>query len=318
VSRLAWAPTTWSWRRSQCVPCGAHARARRVFRLTAAVAASQALQADSLYGHAEAETPSAAAALRHEAYTLLPPVLASLERRRVAGTLLFGACLPHEVAWFEGYLSNNACFHGDPESGHDIAGHFVGYAAYLMAAKLILECLSRREMSPTLAYAEGEAHCAFVLRALELLAAPRPLASTPMGVEGTFALTVQSAVENHGLDKSHSFSAQLTAAWRVVQSGAPWRHGLGVSVEQTTADTLARAARAAADSAARGLRLCAAAGCDAREAHAAHFKSCAACRTVVYCCREHQVADWPSHKKACKAASKTAAEAGAGAGGPGR
>ena len=33
-----------------------------------------------------------------------------------------------------------------------------------------------------------------------------------------------------------------------------------------------------------GLRRCALPGCGAREAHPAHFKSCAACRTVVYCC----------------------------------
>ena len=64
-----------------------------------------------------------------------------------------------------------------------------------------------------------------------------------------------------------------------------------------------------------GLRSCALPGCGAREAHPTHFKSCAACRTIVYCCREHQVAGWPSHKKACKAARKAAAaeddEAGA-------
>ena len=70
---------------------------------------------------------------------------------------------------------------------------------------------------------------------------------------------------------------------------------------------------------ASGLRSCALAGCGAREAHPAHFKSCAACRAVVYCCREHQVAGWPAHKKACKAARKAAAAAdvedGAGPGG---
>ena len=58
-----------------------------------------------------------------------------------------------------------------------------------------------------------------------------------------------------------------------------------------------------------GLRTCALPGCGAKEAHPTHFKSCAACRTVVYCCREHQVAGWPSHKKACKAARKAAAAA---------
>ena len=56
------------------------------------------------------------------------------------------------------------------------------------------------------------------------------------------------------------------------------------------------------------LRSCALPGCGAKEAHPAHFKSCAACRTVVYCCREHKVAAWPGHKKACKAARKAQAE----------
>ena len=58
-----------------------------------------------------------------------------------------------------------------------------------------------------------------------------------------------------------------------------------------------------------GLRCCALASCGTREAHPQHFKSCAACLGVVYCCREHQVADWPAHNAACKAARKTAAAA---------
>ena len=71
-----------------------------------------------------------------------------------------------------------------------------------------------------------------------------------------------------------------------------------------------RAVTAAIESsfAAPGLRSCALDGCGASEAHPAHFKSCAACRAVVYCCREHQVAGWPGHKKACKAARKAQEE----------
>ena len=52
------------------------------------------------------------------------------------------------------------------------------------------------------------------------------------------------------------------------------------------------------------VRFCALAGCGAKEAHPAHFKSCSACCTVVYCCQEHNVEDWPAHKAACKAARK--------------
>ena len=64
--------------------------------------------------------------------------------------------------------------------------------------------------------------------------------------------------------------------------------------------------------AAATLRCCALGACGAREVHEAQFKSCAACKAIVYCCREHQAADWPAHKAACKAARKAAAQGGAG------
>ena len=60
-----------------------------------------------------------------------------------------------------------------------------------------------------------------------------------------------------------------------------------------------------------GLRCCALASCGVKEAHPQHFKSCAACRGPVYCCKEHQTADWPRHKAECKAARKATAEAAA-------
>ncbi len=60
------------------------------------------------------------------------------------------------------------------------------------------------------------------------------------------------------------------------------------------------------------LRGCALDACAAREVHTAQFKKCAACKTVVYCCKAHQEAHWPAHKAACKAPRKAAAQGGAG------
>jgi hypothetical protein len=60
------------------------------------------------------------------------------------------------------------------------------------------------------------------------------------------------------------------------------------------------------------LRCCALASCGAKEAHVKHFSHCVACKTVVYCSKEHQVADWARHKAPCKAARKAAAEAATG------
>jgi len=59
------------------------------------------------------------------------------------------------------------------------------------------------------------------------------------------------------------------------------------------------------------LRRC---SCGAKEAHAFQFSLCASCKTVVYCSKTCQLSDWPSHKKACKAARKAVAAEGAAAG----
>ncbi len=111
------------------------------------------------------------------------------------------------------------------------------------------------------------------------------------------------------MDSRHPYGAALTAAWyRLARSGALVRKRIGQGIAQTDADTAARVARAKADAAKLGLHSCGLASCGAREAHASQFKPCAACRTVDYCCKEHQAADWPNHKAACKAARQVKAD----------
>ncbi len=98
-------------------------------------------------------------------------------------------------------------------------------------------------------------------------------------------------------------------AWRRVErSGVLEQRLLGqASLPYNPSKSLgAKQDEVAAEAAARGQHTCALAGCAAKEVHVSQFKKCGACRTVAYCCREHQVADWPSHKAACKAARKAA------------
>jgi hypothetical protein len=72
----------------------------------------------------------------------------------------------------------------------------------------------------------------------------------------------------------------------------------------------AHADQALAAAAASGLlKSCAMVSCGAKEAHVSHFGKCGSCKTVAYCCRDHQLADWQTHKAACKAARKAAAAA---------
>jgi hypothetical protein len=101
--------------------------------------------------------------------------------------------------------------------------------------------------------------------------------------------------------------ARILAAWRRLQSsGVLQRPGIQQGVSLVMADDTRVAANAAATAAAQGLRVCALHTCGAQEVHASNFKRCSACSGVVYCCKEHQVQDWPAHKAACRAARKAA------------
>ena len=103
----------------------------------------------------------------------------------------------------------------------------------------------------------------------------------------------------------HELGRRLLKARQVLQRSKVWpideADAEGVRLEQTEEGFLVSAR---AKDAAVGLKHCALAACGAKEAHASHFSKCGACKTVAYCCREHQVADWPAHKAACKAARR--------------
>ena len=59
-------------------------------------------------------------------------------------------------------------------------------------------------------------------------------------------------------------------------------------------------ARQHAEIAKHGLRDCALPSCSKTEKTVKEFVGCSGCRSVVYCCLEHQVLDWRAHKKACR------------------
>ena len=134
--------------------------------------------------------------------------------------------------------------------------------------------------------------------------------------EADFTDELRSAVAAagaNGLDAR--LVQQLAGAWqRLQRSGVLQARRIEEKIAAHEPDHLAQRAAIQKSLTSPGLRPCALPGCGAREAHPTHFKSCAACRTVVYCCREHQVAGWPSHKKACKAARKAEEDEGGASG----
>ena len=238
---------------------------------------------------------------------LLPPCISTLTRRKEAGTLLAGTCRAAEVAWFRAYEFRITCGLPavDAHAYANAVAAMVGSETYLLAAAVSTRALLfARELQLSFA--------AFVASALDMLAS-LPGEPSPFTTREEFLARMMHKLmldETYRKGLSSFSAATLTDAWgRVERSGVLERRLLGLATKPINpSHTLgAKLAAVAEEGLARGLHTCALAGCAAKEAHVSHFKKCGACRTVAYCCREHQVEDWPSHKAACKAARKAAA-----------
>ena len=168
-----------------------------------------------------------------------------------------------------------------------------------------------RRFSAECSYAQFESFAQHVVHAAEWIQQPRSHAELKIPYEATFANMFRTVIDDdlaaNGLDAR--LVQRLAGAWqRLQRSGV--LEARRIKDEDVKATAPVRALQVAMKKSvnAPDLRRCALPGCAAKEAHPTHFKSCAACRAVVYCCREHQVAGWPAHKKACQAARKAAEE----------
>ena len=290
-----------------------------------AAAAARALGADNLvtvhmllrqsnlngcFSAASADTadPRIRAAKR-DFVTLLSDAVEALERRRVAGTLLDGKCAAAEEAWLASMIeSANAIM---PASEVASLAALVGYEVFLRAASDASRVVSFVVGDFPAACSVLQSFAQHVVHAAELMQQPRRHSDVALPAEADFTKALRDAVaksvaNGHG---AYPLVQQLADALRRLEhSGVLQPRAVEEGIAELAPKKQAFLAAVQKSLTAPGLRTCALPGCGAREAHPAHFKSCAACRTVVYCCREHQVAGWPSHKKACKAARKAQAE----------
>jgi hypothetical protein len=294
------------------------------------VAYLRVAQAGALISSTAAPTMADAAkdeARRAARSVLTPQFMSTLTRRMAACSLLPGSCRPAEVEWFQVFEGHRAL-----QSGRNAevaracgvaAGPTVGFDAYMLAAGFLLSGLDPvRQVTPCDMPREMQlSHAVFIATAFVVMAHPQKLPRFVVpGDEGVFLSTSErllvhlarlTLVEGRIVSNHLDLQAMslLVEAWRRVElSGAVAMRRLDEAEIDLAASCDACLSAAAADVAARGLRECALAGCGAREVHVAQFKRCSACRTVFYCCREHQVADWPAHKTACKAARKTSSK----------
>ena len=234
--------------------------------------------------------------------------MALLERRRLADTLLPGKCAPHEVEWNRQMYATTAADAEDVNT----AATYLGYQAYLKAAQIQLHSTQYPVVFSQFTAAQKQQIFSCAETALDLIGAP----IDDIGSFSCDAVLLRAArfvVQNHAsVHVSGARLAALAAALgRLEASGVIKERGVDRAIEKVVQHGERVMAKVRADNEARGLLLCA--HCGAREAHVAQFKRCSACKAVVFCCKECQLANWPSHKAACKAARKAAAGAAAGA-----
>ena len=109
-----------------------------------------------------------------------------------------------------------------------------------------------------------------------------------------------------------AFCAAMLRKWRsnAVSSVLRARGVLHNGIAAVQQDTAEFEARQRAVIAKHGLRECALPPCPNTEKTVKEFAVCTGCRSVVYCCLEHQALDWRVHKKLCyeKEAARLAAE----------
>ena len=263
-----------------------------------------------------------------ESIALLSEAVAALERRRVTGMLLEGKCAAVEEAWNASHLLQLEEDDVDDDDDADdgvLASEaaswapLVGYKQFLNAAINAMNVLlNAGPLAAVCSNSQLEAYAKHVVRAAELIQQPRCNGDLGLRLEACFTTALRKLVaqaDGNGLD-AHLAQLLAGAQQRLEGSGVLQVRRVEERLQTFNRKQEAVTAAALKSMTAPGLRSCALPGCGAREAHPAHFKSCAACRVVVYCCREHQVAGWPGHKKACKAARKAAAAAADDEAGP--
>jgi hypothetical protein len=287
----------------------------------------QASQANALLAHAE--TAGVPEARRAELacfalLELLPAAMASLERRLAAGTLLAGACRPHEVAWCAATTARADVLAANSRpntaivpSAADVTSTwpaYVGHNAYIFTAVIALQLCAASTYSYTarmlnLPEATAVACSVFVESAFDLIQLRTAGASViEVGLVGAAQKYIEQGQRFRSTSSAgNEWHARILVAWRRLQSsGVLQRRGILQAVSFNSAALANATAAAAATAAARGLHFCALHTCGAQEVHASQFKRCSACLSVVYCCKEHQVQGWPAHKAACRAARKAA------------
>ena len=187
---------------------------------------------------------------------------------------------------------------------------------FLHSATIILEAFQHGALYFVCSFEQFQAFAQHAVHAMELMQQPRRLGNTAVPFETELTKALRHAVL-HGPGKQlDARLVQLLAAalQRLERSGVLQARNIEACIQEDAPKTVVHTATVKNSMTMPDLRNCALAACGAKEAHQKLYKKCSRCKTVVYCSKAHQEADWPAHKTACKAARQAAAAAEDGAG----
>ena len=266
-------------------------------------------ESEALAGLCEAASGAEQEALRRRSWAVLVSLIPPLLRRLEADTLLPGTLRVEELDYTAHVQAAAKKAKNNPVPPLDVLrlmASGTGYTSLLLAIYRSLDLL----LQPLWPAVQKRMVESFVLQGLDFIPRTGGIPANVIIGEGPVVMIIEQRMSPRSYDPA--FCAAVLRKWRsdAVSSVLRARGTLQTGVanfEQINAEFYARQRD---DVAKHGLRDCALPSCAKTEKTVKEFAGCSGCRSVVYCCLEHQALDWRAHKKACreKEAARLAAE----------
>ena len=273
------------------------------------VASLRYSESESLVGLSLAASGAENQLLLRRSWNLLLSLIPPLLRRLEANTLLPGIILEEELdfeAHVQAALFKAANEPVPPPTVLRALASTMGYNTLMNALYRSLDLLVA-SLRPV---AQKKLVESFVLQSLDFIPRTAGIPANWLSGENRVVAIIEEDMSPRSFDPT--FCAAVLRKWRsdAVSSVLLARGVLQTGVAKFEQDNAEFEARQRADIANHGLRDCALPFCAKTEKTVKEFAGCSGCRSVVYCCLEHQALDWRAHKKACreKEAARLAAE----------
>ena len=254
-------------------------------------------ESHSLTNLAEEASGAEKVALLLRCWDVLLSVIQLLLRRVEANTLLPGTVREEELDYFayvQAAVKKAKNKPVPPPAALRAAVSASGFTTLVLAVSRSLDLLPL----PLWPAAQKRMVESFVLQGLDII--PRT-AGIQAGMIANEHL--QAVLEDMNPRKYEpAFCTAVLRKWRssAVSSVLRARGVLQTGIAAFQQENAELDARQLTDVAKHGLRDCALPSCSKMEKTVKEFAGCSGCRSMVYCCLEHQALDWRAHKKACR------------------